>query len=232
MSNDNVHFESMVPVSRADVYQKQSFADVLQNRCACKFRKFHRKAPLLESPFNKVASPTAYKFIEKRLKHRWFPVKFLRKSFFTEQLWWLFVVYGCLHRLNLFWDPTWQFFPFGVIIPNTKDVRYYYYICPCLLIATGEIINKLSFEELKSVQINYFSGTVIVARYLVWESYLELCQTSMMVLFAKIMKRSGALVHSCSLKKVFLEISQNSQENTCARVSFLIELQASGLQLY
>ena len=31
------------------------------------------------------------------------------------------------------------------------------------------------------------------------------------------------------MKKVFLEISQNSQENTCARVSFLIKLQASGL---
>ena len=27
-------------------------------------------------------------------------------------------------------------------------------------------------------------------------------------------------------KKVFCEISQNSQENTCARVSFLIKLQA------
>ena len=27
-------------------------------------------------------------------------------------------------------------------------------------------------------------------------------------------------------KKVFLEISQNSQENACARVSFLIKLQA------
>ena len=33
-------------------------------------------------------------------------------------------------------------------------------------------------------------------------------------------------------KKVFLEISQNSQENTGARVSFLIKLEASGLQLY
>ena len=29
------------------------------------------------------------------------------------------------------------------------------------------------------------------------------------------------------VKKVFLEISQNSQENTCARVSFLINLQAA-----
>ena len=33
-------------------------------------------------------------------------------------------------------------------------------------------------------------------------------------------------------KEVFLKILQNSQENTCARVSFLIKLQAWGLQLY
>ena len=30
------------------------------------------------------------------------------------------------------------------------------------------------------------------------------------------------------MKKVFLEISQNSHENTCARVSLLNELQAQG----
>ena len=30
----------------------------------------------------------------------------------------------------------------------------------------------------------------------------------------------------CSVKKVFLEISQNSQENTCSRVSFLTMLKA------
>ena len=34
-----------------------------------------------------------------------------------------------------------------------------------------------------------------------------------------------AVVQRCSIKKVFLEILQNSQENTCARVSFLIKLQ-------
>ena len=33
-------------------------------------------------------------------------------------------------------------------------------------------------------------------------------------------------------KKVVLEISQNWQENTCARVSFLIKLHPAGLQLY
>ena len=39
-----------------------------------------------------------------------------------------------------------------------------------------------------------------------------------------------AVVQWFSVKKVFLEISQNSQENTCARVSFLIKLQVSGLR--
>ena len=33
-------------------------------------------------------------------------------------------------------------------------------------------------------------------------------------------------------KKMLLGISQNSQESTCARNSFLIKLQFSGLQLY
>ena len=41
-----------------------------------------------------------------------------------------------------------------------------------------------------------------------------------------------AVVQRCSVKKVFLEISQNSQENTCARVSFLIKLQTSGFLTY
>ena len=42
---------------------------------------------------------------------------------------------------------------------------------------------------------------------------------------------SEAVVQRCSVEKVFLEISQNSHENTCARVSsFLIRLQA-GLHL-
>ena len=40
-----------------------------------------------------------------------------------------------------------------------------------------------------------------------------------------------AVVQSCSVEKVILEISQNSQENTCAKVSFLTELQASGLHV-
>ena len=37
---------------------------------------------------------------------------------------------------------------------------------------------------------------------------------------------SEAVVQRCSVKKLFLETSQNSQENTCARSSFLISLLA------
>ena len=36
-----------------------------------------------------------------------------------------------------------------------------------------------------------------------------------------------AFTRRSSVKRVLLEISQNSQENTCARVSFLIKMQAS-----
>ena len=43
---------------------------------------------------------------------------------------------------------------------------------------------------------------------------------------------SEAVVRKCSVKKVFLEISQNSQKITCATVSFLVKLQAWGLQFY
>ena len=65
---------------------KQSFADVLQNRCCCNVL---RKAPVLESLFNKVVSPQACDFNKKRLHHRCFPVniaKFLGTPFFAEHL--------------------------------------------------------------------------------------------------------------------------------------------------
>ena len=38
---------------------------------------------------------------------------------------------------------------------------------------------------------------------------------------------SDAIVRRCSVKKVFVKISQNSQQNTCATVSFLIKLLVS-----
>ena len=48
----------------------------------------------------------------------------------------------------------------------------------------------------------------------------------MKVLSSNSIHQTEAVVRRCSKKKLFLEISKNSQENTCARVSFSIMLQA------
>ena len=45
-------------------------------------------------------------------------------------------------------------------------------------------------------------------------------------IFQRFKSNIEAVVWSCSLEKVLLEISQNSLENTCAKDSFLIKLQA------
>ena len=51
-------------------------------------------------------------------------------------------------------------------------------------------------------------------------SFSPLFESTLIALFAEV------VVRRCSVKKMFLETSQNSQENTCAGVSFLIKLQA------
>ena len=50
--------------------------------------------------------------------------------------------------------------------------------------------------------------------------------------YSVILDLPEAVAQRCSVKKVFLKISQNSPENICARASFLKKLQGSGLQLY
>ena len=47
---------------------------------------------------------------------------------------------------------------------------------------------------------------------------------------ACVCKRSSH--HWCSIKNGFIKLLPNSQENTCIKVSFLVKLQAWGLQLY
>ena len=75
------------------------------------------------------------------------------------------------------------------------------------------------------------------------KSYINKCaqQLRITVLFINLLSALSAfsryivffIIRSSRLKvyckKVFLEISQNSQENTCARVSFLIKLQAQSM---
>ena len=56
--------------------QKQPFADALKNVCSLKFCILQRKAPVLESLFNKIAGLKICNFIKKRLQRKYFPVKF------------------------------------------------------------------------------------------------------------------------------------------------------------
>ena len=55
-----------------DFLVTEAVADLLQNRCSSKFRKFYKKTLVLESLFNKVAGRQACNFIEKRLQRRCF----------------------------------------------------------------------------------------------------------------------------------------------------------------
>ena len=68
--------------------------------------------------------------------------------------------------------------------------------------------------------------TITFLRTMVLAWYFEKCGSFLKYVVLE------AVVQRCSLKKVFLEIPQNSQENTFARASFLIKLQASAMQLY
>ena len=71
-------------------------------------------------------------------------------------------------------------------------------------------VNSLRFS-----QKNYFSEPVL-----------------MNLPFQFHVKVSRSSHRRCSIKKELLKILQNSQGNTCAKVSFLTKLQSSGLQLY
>ena len=49
---------------------------------------------------------------------------------------------------------------------------------------------------------------------------------------SRLMQMSESVPRMCSVWKEFLKISQNGQENICARVSFVIKLQDYGMKLY
>ena len=49
-----------------------------------------------------------------------------------------------------------------------------------------------------------------------------------MLIMSVVCLLTEAVAQRCSVKTVFLKISQNSQENTCAGVFLLIKLQVSG----
>ena len=92
----------------------------------------HRKTPVLESLFSKVASLEACNFIKKRLQHRCFPVniaKFLRKFYLKN------TTGGCFCTLN----------SSGIL--NGKLMTYIFNIILCVSIMYFFIFFAISFAE-------------------------------------------------------------------------------------
>ena len=101
------------------------------------------------------------------------------------------------------------------------------------------IILNYKFEKLHFLILLFFDQTTKTGKQLYkskehqqWSKInRKLCLITLLLEFLGI-QVTGATTRGVLCKIAFLEISQNSQENTCVRVSFLTKLQASGLQLY
>ena len=78
----------------------------------------------------------------------------------------------------------------------------------------------------------YYGNGAFGKGMLMFLSGFDLMGATMYSSEVKYKGNAKAVVQRCSVKKVFLNISQNSQENTCARFSFLIKLQTWCLQFY
>ena len=103
---------------------------------------------------------------------------------------------------------------------SSRSLLYIFYVSfsVCLNKSSNEHSRKMSFvfQKLSSSCIVCGRDSVALLER-IWRAFFEISKSSH---------------RRCSMIKGSLEISQNSQENTCARVPFLIKLQASSLQLY
>ena len=68
---------------------------------------------------------------------------------------------------------------------------------------------------MRSLECTFYLNVLLVRKLLPWQN----------IFVQQVKILSEAVAQRCSVKKVFLKISQNSQENTCTRDSFLIKLQ-------
>ena len=83
----------------------------------------HRKTPVLESLFSKIASLEACNFIKKRLQHRCFPMniaKFFRNFFFPKHHRWLLLYFKFIRNLMTY------------INREIDDIYFQYNILSCI----------------------------------------------------------------------------------------------------
>ena len=79
-----------------------------------------------------------------------------------------------------------------------------------------------NIDTFHAVKSSWFGTTAIYVN-LMWQTKISYYFCFWEVLWTE------AVARRCSIKKLFLEISQNSQEKTCTRLFFLIKSQAWGL---
>ena len=91
-------------------------------------------------------------------------------------------------------------------------------------IRTPFCLEHLRWLLLKGIENQSVKGVLPILHQI---KKLHLKNTGHVYSFIESAEISEAVAQTCSVKKLFSEISQKSQENTCARVSFLTKLQAS-----
>ena len=111
-------------------------------------------------------------------------------------------------QIKLAWSETWNF---KFWLTSENEVLYFH-------TDMLKILPKyLNFQNISKKCILF-----LFIKHLWWLLQKAIASLFSIGSFTKSSVLSEALVQRCSVKKVFIKISQNSQENTCARVSFLI----------
>ena len=84
-----------------------------------------------------------------------------------------------------------------------------------MLVSLFNKVADLQLVTLLKKRLQHRCFPVIIAKSLRTSILQNMCKWGL----------SKAVIQKCSAKKVFLEVSQNSQENICARIFFLKKLQ-------
>ena len=105
-----------------------------------------------------------------------------------------------------------------------RITRVFHWIIATNVGCFSKTVHVTTNRELK------FPKYLIWTLFVCWEKRSGKCEHNNMNANYDIFSAEAAF-RRFSVKKIFLKISKNWQENTCARVSFSIKLQVLGLQL-
>ena len=117
---------------------------------------------------------------------------------------------GWQKQLTLTVNSFFQFAHYIIFVLCTKTTPYFF----------KKLLSIFSYTSFKTKSILFYprqeSGNFFVPCFTI-HCYSKLLR---IILNITISKPAEAIAQRCSVRKVFIEISQNSQESTCARVSF------------